>query len=462
MNNKQTAFPWNAPRKKPGYATLALATEWDSMWLRVNARMEKLREVAKILKKDEDAVAWAVQHMFCDRNGKLLTDSSGNLLLDVYTEKELATSLRPCLNIIHVEPFVHFPNAVEVVNCMFITTKEWELLRCMGFGGSDSAIASGIYKYESSSDRTLYHSKTTVAVGNDDEAAKAFIFTYGHIHEPQVISRFCQLTGAVQLSCPFLFRHKKYEWMTANIDAILQMPTGKLVIFEAKTTSDQNEDEWRVGPPSQYQRQPLQYMIVLDDDRIERAYIGCLMGNNNAKWYCYPIDRNPAEEQRLIDNEERFFNNYILPGIVPDLSGDSDKDLFDFFTYDRPKAAIVVNSKELELGVEYTSDFEEWERLNEKRSTLKAQLDVVEEGMAKLALDVFSGVPDDVKTAYQLIDGTTDMYSVSCGIRNLTTVDKELLRLSYPDVWAAVAKTEQSVSAPKITRKKTPKALRKA
>ena len=84
-----TAFPWNAPKKKPGYATLALAAAWDEMWQRVDARMKKLREVAVILKKDEDTVAWAVQHMFCDRNGKILKDASGNLLLDVYKKDRL-------------------------------------------------------------------------------------------------------------------------------------------------------------------------------------------------------------------------------------------------------------------------------------------------------------------------------------------------------------------------------------
>lgn len=455
-----TAFPWNAPKKKPGYATLALATAWDEMWQRVDARMKKLREVAVILKKDEDTVAWAVQHMFCDRNGKILKDASGNLLLDVYTAKKIASSLRPCLNIIEVEPFVHFPNAIEVVNCMFITTKEWELIRCMGFGGSDSAIASGIYKYESSSERTLYHSKTAIANASDEDADKAFIFTYGHVHEPQVIDTFCRKTGAKALCCPFLFRHKTYEWMTANIDGILQMPSGKLVVFEAKTTSDQNEDEWRIGPPQQYQRQPLQYMIVLDDDRIERAYIGCLLGNNQAKWYCHAIDRNPAEEQRLIENEERFFNTYILPGVTPDFSGNTDRDLFDYFTYDVSKKTVATSDGYQELGVEYTGDFEEWDKLNDQRTTLKAQLDGVEARMAEISLSVFMGVPEGVKTGYQKIDGTPDMYSVSCGTRNMVKVDADALRLMAPDVYAQVAKDVVSVSAPKITKKKVPKALR--
>lgn len=461
MSNNMTAFPWNAPRKKPGYATPALAAAWEDMWVRINDRMEKLREVAALLQEDEDKVAYALLRVFCNGDGKLLTDQNGKLLLDSLSAKKIVAAIRPTLNYVEWKHFVHFPNSIEIVNGMFILVAEWVLLRCMGLGGSEQAIPSGISKYNSS-ERSLYHSKTTLPVSSDNDADRAFIYTYGHIHEPQVIGRFCELTGAVQLPCPFLFQSKKYPFMTANIDAICQMPSGKLVVFEAKTTSDQNEDEWRAGPPQHYQRQPLQYMVVLDDDRIERAYIGCLMGNNNAKWYCYPIDRNPFQEQRLVENEERFFNNYIVPGIEPDLTGDNDKDLFDFFTYNRSKSTIVANTKEIELGVEYTSDFEEWERLNEKRTTLKAQLDVIEDGMAKLALDVFSGVPDDVKTAYQIIDGTSDMYSVSCGIRNLTTVDKELLRLSYPDVWAAVAKTEQSVSAPKITRKKTPKALRKA
>ena len=454
-NQSYTAFPCAIPAKKPGHATLALETAWADMYKQVSARMKKLRAVARVMTgEEEDKVAYALQRVFCDHRGHLLTNENGELLLDTLMASEIAAAIRPVMLYVRWQPFVRFPNAIAVVNSMFITTKEWELIRCIGFGGSDSAIAMGIHKYESSTDKGLYYAKTTLPLtGNDED--KAFIFQYGHEHEAQVVDRFCEKTGAKQLPCPFLFQHRKHKFMTANIDAIVMMPNGKLAVFEAKTTSSNAEKDWKVGPPAQYLRQPMQYMAVLDDDRIECAFIGCILANNKDSWYCHRIDRDMAMENELIRNEAAFFNHYIKPGIVPDLEGAKDKDLFAFFTYERP-VDTLVNGKDVELSGNLLITLRNWQALVAAAKAKEAELNAINEQIAATALSIFETLGEDAKSGY-LLDGDTGMmFTVGCRATNRTSIDKDALRLLSPEMYEKVAKTTTSVSAPSIKYKKAP------
>lgn len=460
MSYTYTAFPCNIPVRKPGYATLALQNVWDDMQERVSKRMKKLREVVKLLGEDEDKCAVAIAKAFSD-NGHLLSDKYGELLLDDLTAQEIADTTRPLMKYLQWEPFARFPNAVAVVNTMFITTREWEIIRCMGFGGSDSAVMMGIHKYESSSERTLAHTKTDIPATSEDDYDRQFIFDYGHIREPLVIKTFCQKTGARQIPCPFLYRHKNYEWMTANIDAVVEMPDGTLAVFEAKTSGGQNWETWRVSIPQQYTFQPIQYMAVLDDPRVNRAYIAVILANTRDSWFCHTIERDLAVEASLIQHEEEFFNSYVLTGDKPDFSGNIDQDLFAFFTYEKvldPNATV----SEVELtGSNIEDRLGEWHKLEERRKTLSAQLDSVKELQTQIALEIMAEDMQGTETkAYFLPENDPDMmYEVSCRKTTRTNVDKDTLRLKYPDVYKdpLVVSEKRSFADPSISYKKRPK-----
>ena len=109
--------------------------------------------------------------------------------------------------------------------------------------------------------------------------------------------------------------------------------------------------------------------------------------------------------------------------------------------------------------MEFSGDFAEWDELNQKRTALKAQLDGVETKMAEISLSVYMGVQEGIKTGYQKIN-STEMYSVACGSRKVVKVDTDALRLLAPDVYDKVATETESISAPKISIKKIPKALK--
>ena len=258
------------------------------------------------------------------------------------------------------------------------------------------------------------------------------------------------------MPCPFLFQHRKHKFMLANIDAIVMMPNGKLAVFEAKTTSSNTEKDWKDGPPAQYLRQPMQYMAVLDDERIECAFIGCILANNKDSWYCHRIDRDLQMEDELIRNEAAFFNHYIKPGIVPDLEGEKDKDLFAFFTYERPVDSLV-NGKDVELSSNLIITLRNWQALDAAAKAKEAELEAINEQIAATALSIFETLGQDAKSGY-LLDGDTGMmFTIGCRSTNRTSIDKDALRLLSPELYEKVAKTTTTVSAPSIKYKRATK-----
>ena len=457
-----TAFPCAIPEKKPGYATAALESAWKEMYERVSDRMAKLRKVAEMIGEDEDKVAWAILSAFTSLvTRELSVDKDGKLLLDTLPELAIVHKVQPLMDTVDWTPFVRFPNAVAVVNCMFITVAEWVLIRCMGFGGSESAVSVGIEKYESSSKRAMAYAKITVPNNDDGDAGKAFIFAYGHQTEPLVINHFCFLTGSVQLCCPFLFRHKKWAWMTANIDAIIQLPDGKLAVFEAKTSSTFSAGEWKDGPPAHYLRQPIQYMAVLDDPRIEMAYIGMLPSNKMDDYYCHPIPRDKKLEEDLIRHERQFFDLYVATGKLPDWSGKRDKDLHTFFAYERDKEDLK-NGPVADIPASAEPLLRQWQDTKAKVKEAEDALEALKEQEALLTMQVFETLPEGASGG-TFTDGDSGfMFTIGCRTVSKTLVDGKKLELLHPDVYAEVAQSKEYVYAPKIEYKavKKPKAAK--
>ena len=61
----------------------------------------------------------------------------------------------------------------------------------------------------------------------EDKKGKEFIFSYGHKVESLVIETFCNITGAKVIPETRMFRKKSMPYITANIDAIVEMPDGR-------------------------------------------------------------------------------------------------------------------------------------------------------------------------------------------------------------------------------------------
>lgn len=451
------AFTCNIPEEKPGYAYQEMKDRWHETSLRIKARMEKLEQVAISLNENTHKIAYAVRKAFLDFDSKkLLVNSNQELLLDVLTASDIAMMIKPSLPFLEWQEFPEFPNAEILVNTWFITTKEWELLRNLGIGGSDTAVIMGLGKFESQSERALFYSKTGKAVSEmaPDDPGRAFIFEYGHVKEPMVIDEFCRRTGAKVLDYPFTFRSKKNPFMICNVDAIVQMPKGDLYIFEAKTTNSQNWEMWKDGIPYYYINQTRHYMCGLDDDRIKGAYIGAIITNQKNDFFRHLVDRNPVLEADLAEREKEWWNAYVVPGVFPPLSGDATKDANVYMKYEAGKPG----TKPLILSPDAVKDImHHYIALEEEKKRLESRLEEVTNNMLEdaMAIHRMGNSSDEVIFEDPSEDGY--MFSVGCRVTTRTKIDKDKLEILYPKVWAEVASKATTYSAPSVKRKKIPK-----
>lgn len=92
-----------------------------------------------------------------------------------------------------------FPNAIALVDCRFVDTKEWEHLRRYSIGGSDAATILGFCHYHSP--RSIYYDKTGVRVNvlDSQDWQRQHILDYGHFVEDHVIDSFAGSVGAKRI-----------------------------------------------------------------------------------------------------------------------------------------------------------------------------------------------------------------------------------------------------------------------
>lgn len=435
-----TYFAHKIPAKAPSYMNLSVRTKYEETAQKVIKRMKLLEDALILSDLRGEVFSAAIKHLFDAK------DSNGEPALDSMSANDIAASAT-----LLAASYTHLPNRMEWPNCdtlvdtAFVTTKEWETLRMLGLGGSDSA---NIINEGYSTARSVYFDK--VGWPGDEENHKPdkglqYIFDFGHRIEPLVIDEFCRRSGAKRVPETRMFCHRDYPFLTANIDQVVQMPDGKYFVFEAKTTTYFNKTSWVDGAvPRAYVPQCHKYPLVLNDDRICGTYIGCIYGNVPADFACSFLARDTKYEHEQLEREVAFWNNYVLAGEEPPLSGDGEKDMemlkksrlkqnknapkltFDPDKYAEKLAAYVSLKKQ--VG-EYT---DRAENLKKGMDALRAEIVAAlgENPMAGCAVPP-EDAPDD-KFDYE--------YVISNKPKKRTSVDQEMLRLSYPAAYAACVK----------------------
>lgn len=238
----------------------------------------------------------------------------------------------------HNEPdFIEWPNAVVLYDTAFVSTKDWEALRHLGIGGSESSILQDVNHYTTK--EGLWFDK----LGYPDKAidhSKQAIFDRGHFMEDRVIDTFCKRTGSVRIIETRMFRSRRYPHATANIDAIIRTISGELAIFEAKSAMAGKKGDWMgTKIPPNYITQMYQYAAVLDDDRIKKIYIGMIpveditiagdyVGSaySDREYFSHCLERDLEREDEILAAEEEFWNTYIVTNVKPDVSLDPELD----------------------------------------------------------------------------------------------------------------------------------------
>lgn len=194
-----------------------------------------------------------------------------------------------------------------------LTYEEWLRYRKQGIGGSDAGAICGLNPYVSPI--AVYMDKTEDVINNIDNE----VMKQGRDLENYVAQRFMEATGLKVRRSNFIYVHKEYPFMLANID---RMIVGENIGLECKTASPYSINKWKDGEiPSHYLIQCYHYMAVTG---AEAWYIAVVIFGNEFKYI--KIERDEEIIENLIKIEKDFWNNHVLPRIIPEPDGSESAD----------------------------------------------------------------------------------------------------------------------------------------
>lgn len=186
--------------------------------------------------------------------------------------------------------------------------EEWLRLRKSGIGGSDAGAVCGVNPY--SSPMKVFRDKTS----EDVEVLDSEAVRIGHDLEQYVAGRFMEATGLKVRRSNFMYRSREYPWMIADVDRLV---VGEDAGLECKTASAYHAGKWADGNiPLHYVLQCYHYMAVTG----KRAwYIAAVILGREFTFRKLVWDDGLIGH--LIEAEERFWKDYVVPGVLPDPDG---------------------------------------------------------------------------------------------------------------------------------------------
>lgn len=353
--------------------------------------------------------------------------------------------------VIGAMPRLEFPNAIALFDCRFVTTKEWEHIRRYSIGGSEAAAVLGLSHFQSP--RSVYFEKKA-PVKEAPNICRQQILDYGHFVEDHIIESVATSLSVMHYPEHRMFAHKDYPFITCNPDGIFLLANGDLALFEAKTAFRMKRDEWKAGIPDYYAPQPRQYLEVLNDPRLKGGYIGvCLGGTPNDRIthsYLRDAEQGAAQIQKIVE----FWENYIVPGVLPPLSGNAELDLRAIYQY-CPNDKHDEN-KETVLSPNTKADFERYFELQNQRKAMSKQIKQLKEDETRLDLEIQALLPSEftVCTSPQGVS-----YTLRLKAKNTTRLKSAAVRNLPPALYNSMQEMAERTkepslgfSIPKITR----------
>lgn len=429
-------FECNLPDRCPDYIHPTMTAEISATLNRVKARMAKLDDALDMTGMDGAVFAKLAKVLFDNFFTRFETCGA----------EELALWVQSCDDGTTADHRLEWPNAVVVVDCAFLTVHEWELIRHLGLGGSDAASVTGESIYKNAQE--TYHDKVCspeLIPAADGQA----VFDRGHFLEDKVVDAFLNLTNFKRIPETRMFRSKKYPHSMADIDAIIQSPDGRLYVFEAKTTVAENYDAWAEDKiPRSYIPQTRHYPAVLDDDRIQGTYIGCIftvdlvagglyVGSSfDYKQFVARVNpRNQAAEESQLACLEQWWNDYVEAGIEPPPSNIPDDDISVIRQYHsgvaKPESSVLDLTSEAAL---YQDTINEYLLLAADRADREKVLNSLTARQKQLQEVFMTRLLDKVEARIN-IPGGKEYYEIKWAPRSRTSVDMERLRIAYPDAY---------------------------
>lgn len=189
-----------------------------------------------------------------------------------------------------------------------MTREEWLKERKDGIGGSDAGAICGLNPYRSPI--AVYQDKISTETDDTDNES----MRQGRDFEDYVAGRFMEETGKKVRRANAIYKSREYPFLFANVD---RMITGEKAGLECKTASAYSADKWKDGHiPESYQLQCHHYMAVTG---AEAWYIAVVILGKDFLWH--RIERDEEIIRNLISIESHFWNNHVIPHIMPEPDG---------------------------------------------------------------------------------------------------------------------------------------------
>lgn len=298
-----------------------------------------------------------------------------------------------------------------IISTKDMPREEWLRLRKDGIGGSDAGSICGLNPF--SSPIAVYQDKVSENIADFDNES----MRQGRDLEDYVAKRFTEETGKKVRRANVIYKSKKYPFMFANVD---RMIVGEDAGLECKTASAYSTDKWKDGHiPESYQIQCHHYMAVTG---AKAWYIAVVILGREFIWH--KIERDEELIQNLISIEKDFWNNHVIPRIMPEPDGsDSSEELIrEYFGKALEEKAIPLTGfdEQLKRRTEITQLME---KLDTEKKTIEQKL------------KMFMG---DAEIA------ENEQYRVSWKNSDSARLDTKALKEEQPDIYNRYSKTIHS------------------
>lgn len=334
-------------------------------------------------------------------------------------------------------PRIHFPNAIALFDCRFVSTKEWEHIRRYSIGGSEAAAILGKSHFQSQT--SLFHEKRDLVIPERTDIGWTHILNYGHAVEDYVVDACAKKIGAHRYPEYRMFAHKKFPFITCNPDAILCFDSGKISLFEAKTAFWMKRTDWKAGIPDYYAPQPRQYLEVLDDPRLTDGFIGVCFGGLSDDIIIHRYMRDTKAGAIQIQAVVDFWQNYIVPGVIPVLSGNSKLDMNALYRYNRED---IEKNTECILSEDTLALFNQYSMLDQEKHKLQHLSAEIQKQENSLLLSVQQHFPTG-HTVIKSSDPNSPMIDVVISDRKRDTVNTKKLKKDHPEVYGKLHSLSQ-------------------
>lgn len=248
-----------------------------------------------------------------------------------------------------------------------MSKSEWLKLRASGIGGSDAGAIIGLNKY--STPLSVYLAKKDFSNFEGNAATE-----WGNILEEPIRQKAREELGIQIETVPGMFTSREHSFMNANIDGLVFVEGAKEIKgvivsglggHEIKTS--RSGDGFTTDEvPDSYYAQVQHYMAVTGLP----FFILTVFIFSQYTGRHYVIPRNDYFIDNLIERERKFWNDFVLAGIMPAPTGNENE-------LDLVKSLPMA--EEIMLGEDAEQLIEEKEAIDSQVKELQNKSDILKE-----------------------------------------------------------------------------------